>query len=72
MSVRFRGRVFTHPELGMELLKEMAQRLKDDAKLEKAPSMEGRMLSIILEPTQKNPEVSSATLLNILSSFLTA
>ena len=59
VSVRFRGREITHPELGMELLKEMAQRLKDDAKLEKAPSMEGRMLSIILAPTQMKPEVSS-------------
>jgi hypothetical protein len=45
----------------MELLKEMAQRLKDDAKLEKPPSMEGRMLSIILAPTQMKPEVLSET-----------
>ena len=51
VSVRFRGRENTHPELGMGLLKRVADQLKEEAKLERAPTMEGNMLGIILAPT---------------------
>ncbi len=50
VAVVFRGRAITHPELGMELLKKVAEGLERDAKLEKAPAMEGRALSITLVP----------------------
>ena len=50
VAVVFRGRSITHPELGMELLKKVAEGLEKDAKLEKAPAMEGRALSITLVP----------------------
>ena len=50
VSVLFRGRSITHPELGVGLLRKVAEGLQEEAKLEKAPSMEGRMLSIILAP----------------------
>lgn len=50
VSVMFRGRAITHPELGVGLLRRVAESLQEEAKLEKAPSMEGRMLSIILAP----------------------
>lgn len=51
LSVVFRGREITHPELGMILLRQMAEKLQENAKLEQAPSMEGRFLSIILVPS---------------------
>ncbi len=51
LSVVFRGREITHPELGVKLLRTVAEDLKDDAKLERAPAMEGRMINIILLPS---------------------
>jgi len=50
VSVRFRGREITHPELGFSLLRACTERLKEISKLERAPAMEGRFLSVILSP----------------------
>ena len=50
LSVVFRGRSIAHPEIGVALLRKVAEGLQDEAKLERAPAMEGRMLSIILVP----------------------
>jgi translation initiation factor IF-3 len=59
LSVIFRGRSIAHPELGVELLKKVAQGLEQEAKLERAPAMEGRTLSIILIPlTRKDGGVA--------------
>ena len=57
VSVVFRGRSITHPELGIGLLRKVAESMQEDAKLEKAPSMEGRMLSIILAPLSRRDGV---------------
>ena len=51
VSVMFRGREVQHPQIGMELLKSVAEQLQEDAVLEKPPSFEGRFLSIILSPS---------------------
>ena len=50
LSVVFRGRSIAHPEIGVALLRKVAEGLQEEAKLERAPAMEGRMLSIILVP----------------------
>jgi translation initiation factor IF-3 len=50
VAVFFRGREVTHPELGMALLRRVADELKEEAKLERPPTMEGRALAIILTP----------------------
>ena len=50
LTVMFRGREITHQDIGVELLRNTAEAFKDEAKLEKAPSMEGRRLSIIIAP----------------------
>ena len=50
ISVMFRGREITHPEVGMAVLKLVAEDLKDDALMEKTPSFEGRFLTMILTP----------------------
>ncbi len=52
--VRFRGREITHPELGLRLLKRMAESLKEVASIEREPSMENRWMSIIM--TAVSPE----------------
>jgi translation initiation factor IF-3 len=55
ISVMFRGREITHPEVGMSVLKAVADELTEDALVEKAPSFEGRFLTMILMPAKNKP-----------------
>mgnify|MGYP000424515976 FL=1 len=56
LPVRFRGREATHQQIGLSVLKRVADDLKDMVRLEKPPSMEGRALSMILIPMVPKPE----------------
>ena len=56
LTVRFRGREAVHQQLGLSVLKKVADDLKDNVRLEKPPSMEGRSLSMILMPTAARNE----------------
>ena len=55
VTVMFRGREITHPDIGLKLLQRMAESLKGVASIDKQPIMEGRRMNIILSPvaTQK-------------------
>ncbi len=53
LSVMFRGREMSHPEVGQEVLDRALGRLGEAASVEKPPGMEGRFLSVILTPTVK-------------------
>jgi translation initiation factor IF-3 len=55
LSVMFRGREMSHPEVGHDVLQRALQKLTDVAGVEKPPGMEGRFLSVILTPTAKKP-----------------
>ena len=57
LTVMFRGREITHQEIGVELLRRTAEAFKDEVKLEKAPTMEGRRLSIIIAPIAQRAKV---------------
>ena len=59
VSVMFRGREITHPEVGMGVLKLVGEDLIDDALVEKAPSFEGRFLTMILTPDNSKPGKST-------------
>jgi len=50
VTVIFRGREITHPDLGMKLLQRMTESVQEMAALEKQPIREGRGLYIILTP----------------------
>ena len=56
LTVRFRGREATHQQIGLGVLKRVADDLKEFVRLEKPPSMEGRSLSMILIPGLQKPE----------------
>ena len=56
VGVFFRGREVTHPELGMVLLKQVAEEVKDEARLDRPPTMEGRAITIILTPVAQKVE----------------
>jgi len=51
VSVLFRGREITHPDIGLRLLKKMAEIVKEVASVERQPSMDGRRMIMILAPS---------------------
>jgi translation initiation factor IF-3 len=53
LTMMFRGRQMAHPELGREVLDRVVQELGDVAKVEAAPSMEGRSMTMVMAPTGK-------------------
>ncbi len=60
LTVRFRGREAAHQQLGLSVLRRVADELKDEVRLERPPSMEGRSLSMVLIPSlQKSEERNS-------------
>jgi len=50
VTLMFRGREATHPELGWKVLQRMVESLSEVASLERQPIMEGRRMNIILAP----------------------
>jgi translation initiation factor IF-3 len=54
VTIRFRGRELAHTELGLDVLKEVLKHIEGEYVMDKAPSMEGRFMSMILSPKTKN------------------
>jgi translation initiation factor IF-3 len=52
VTIRFRGREITYPELALEDLKEIAEELADVATIEQAPAIEGRTMGMMLTPAK--------------------
>jgi translation initiation factor IF-3 len=52
-NLRFRGREIFHQEIGLEMLERMAEELRDISVVEQRPTMEGRVLTLLLAPNQK-------------------
>lgn len=50
VSVFFRGREITHPQLGREMLDGVFGDVQDLAKLDISPKLEGRHMSMLLSP----------------------
>ena len=62
VTIRFRGREITYPELALEDLKEVAEELSDVAVVEQPPSMEGKVMTMVLsssKPVHKKPAAPS-------------
>ena len=53
VTVLFRGREITHPELGHKLLQRMTETLNESASMERQPIIEGKRMNIILTPVAK-------------------
>ena len=56
VSVMFRGREITHPEIGRGLLLRVAENIGDAGSVERQPSMEGRFMNMILAPVPQKPQ----------------
>ena len=50
VTVMFRGREITHPELGWKLLRRMADTVKDVSSVEGKPLLDGRRINVVLMP----------------------
>jgi len=61
LSVMFRGRELSHPEVGQEVLDKALAGLGDLVSIEKPPGMEGRFLTVILVPNVKQPVAAKAS-----------
>ena len=53
--VRMRGRENQHPEVAVKVLRKVAEAVANEAKLEKAPTVEVRAISIVLAPSANQP-----------------
>lgn len=61
VSIKFRGREITYPELALEDLKEIAEELADVGVIEQAPSLEGKMMGMTLAPAKFAKKKTEAT-----------
>ena len=60
VTLMFRGREITHPELGWKILQRMAETLNEVSTMERQPVMEGRRMDIVLAPTVPKTKVKTA------------
>lgn len=63
VTILFRGREITHPELGFKLLQRMAEQMKDISVIDRQPLMENRRMMLILAPVaavKVKPKVEGA------------
>lgn len=56
VRIRFRGREITYPEIARDMLREVAEELKDVAVVEQYPNMEGRTMLMVLAPASEKKE----------------
>jgi translation initiation factor IF-3 len=64
LTIMFRGREMAHPELGMKILRRVADDVSDIAVIETEPRQDGRNMTMVLHPTRKDgrkPKPATAT-----------
>ena len=54
LTMMFRGRQITNPEIGLEVLARVTEALVDVGKVESQPNMEGRLMSMIVAPLKSS------------------
>ena len=61
VTIMFRGREVSHPELGMKILQDLAEEVAAVAKVEAAPKLDGRNMVMVLAPDRRaKPPVRKA------------
>ncbi len=61
VTIMFRGREVTHPELGRKLLERMANDLQELGAVEQFPNLEGRNMTMVLVPKSTRPPKRDTT-----------
>ncbi len=54
VSLRLKGRMMAHSELGIENMKRFAAELEEEAVVDKAPKLDGRQILMFLSPKSSN------------------
>ena len=64
VTIRFRGREITYPEIALNDLKEIAEELADVSVIEQKPNLEGKVMNMVLGPavvkSKKKPAPAAA------------
>jgi translation initiation factor IF-3 len=60
LSVLFRGRSITHPELGRDLLQKLSEQLTEVGAVEQGARMEGRTMTMYMAPARAKSESSGS------------
>jgi translation initiation factor IF-3 len=53
VTIMFRGREMIHPEIGQQLLERLADEVEEIAKIENAPKLDGRNMTMVLSPVKE-------------------
>lgn len=53
VTIMFRGREMSHPELGLKILNRIADDVSEGAQVEAPPRQDGRNMTMVLNPTKK-------------------
>jgi translation initiation factor IF-3 len=61
ITIMFRGREMSHPELGKKILDHVAETVSDVAKVESAPKLDGRNMIMVLAPDRRSNHGGSAS-----------
>jgi translation initiation factor IF-3 len=60
ITIMFRGREMSHPELGKKILDHVAEQVGTFAKVEAAPKLDGRNMIMVLAPDRRAQQAASA------------
>ncbi len=60
VTLMFRGREITHPELGEKILRRLVEDTKDHGEVESGPKLEGRNMMMQLAPLRNRPNRDEA------------
>ncbi|MDQ2724263.1 MAG: translation initiation factor IF-3 [Actinomycetota bacterium] len=58
ITIMFRGREMSHPDLGKKILDHVAETVGDVAKVESAPKLDGRNMIMVLAPDRRSQQAS--------------
>lgn len=61
VTMRFRGREVTHPEIGREILKKLRESVARFGEMEIAPKLEGRQMTMVLAPIRASERPDEET-----------
>ncbi len=61
ITIMFRGREMSHPDLGKKILDHVAETVGDVAKVESAPKLDGRNMIMVLAPDRRSQQASRSS-----------
>ena len=61
VTIMFRGREMTHPEIGLNILEKLADDLTGRAIIENQPKLEGRNMFMLIAPLKKREAAKSGS-----------